>query len=672
MTLRITPTRRPSDRFALLICVGALVIGSLLCHRSALAVERITSFDCRVVVGEEGMLSITETITVVAEGNKIKHGIYRDIPIRYSDGGLGLGTNIPFTITAIEYDGKPATYRAENRDTTKRIYIGDKDTTVPHGTHTYIISYDTRQLRFFDDHDEVYWNATGNAWDFPIEQATARVLLPEGVPQEAVQAEAYLGPLGSKNQAGVEIAPLDDAVGTQFSTSQQLEPRSGMTIVVQFPKGFVTELSAATRILEDPYVPIGIGGLAIVALYFVAAWVLVGRDPATGVVIPLFAPPDNLSPAACRFISRMGFDKSCFSVALLSLGSYGTLVIEDKKGKYTLERAGELPDHASAGEKKVFDALLRSRKKLEVKQTYHATFSKAISDLNDALVREFEGTLFHRNRVWFFGGVVIAFVTLIITVFLGGGAEASLQAGFLTTLWLSFWSIAVVALVHGTLTAWRSVFTSSGAGEKAIALGKSLFTTAFATPFVAGEFIALYMLAQSTSLWMIPIVLGIVSIVALFYELIKAPTATGRAVMDRIEGFRMYLETAEQERLEAVTEQAFAAEAASPEPRSLQLFERFLPYAVALGVANAWAAKFQDLIAAASIHDSDGSTQHYHPAWYHGSGWAPTNVGVAAAGLGAAMTSAVAAAATSPSSGSGGGGGGSSGGGGGGGGGGGW
>ena len=69
MTLRITPTRRPSDRFALLICVGALVIGSLLCHRSALAVERITSFDCRVVVGEEGMLSITETITVVAEAS---------------------------------------------------------------------------------------------------------------------------------------------------------------------------------------------------------------------------------------------------------------------------------------------------------------------------------------------------------------------------------------------------------------------------------------------------------------------------------------------------------------------------------------------------------------------------------------------------------------------------
>ena len=669
MTFRITPTRRPSDRFASLICVAALVIGSLLWHQSALAVERITSFDCRVVVGEEGMLSITETITVIAEGNKIKHGIYRDIPIRYSDGGLG--TNIPFTITAIEYDGKPANYGTVSSDTTKRIYIGDKDTTVPHGTHTYTISYDTRQLRFFDDHDEVYWNATGNAWDFPIEQATARVLLPEDVPQEAVQAEAYLGPLGSKNQTGVEIAPLDDAVGTQFSTSQQLEPRSGMTIVVQFPKGFVTEVSAATRILEDPYVSIGIVGLAIVALYFVAAWILVGRDPATGVVIPLFTPPDNLSPAACRFISRMGFDKNCFSVALLSLGSYGTLAIEDRKGTYTLERTGELPDNASAGEKKVFNALLRSRKKLEVKQTYHATFSKAISDLNDALVREFEGTLFHRNRVWFFGGVVIAFATLIITVFLGGGAEASLQAGFLT-LWLSFWSIAVVALVHGTLTAWRSVFTSSGAGEKAIALGKSLFTTAFATPFVAGEFIALYMLAQSTSLWMIPIVLGIVSIVALFYELIKAPTAAGRAVMDRIDGFRMYLETAEQDRLEAVTEQAFAAEAVTPEPRSLQLFERFLPYAVALGVANAWAAKFQDLIAAASITESDGSTQHYHPAWYHGSGWSPTNVGVAAAGLGAAMTSAVAAAATSPSSGSGGGGGGSSGGGGGGGGGGGW
>ena len=226
--------------------------------------------------------------------------------------------------------------------------------------------------------------------------------------------------------------------------------------------------------------------------------------------------------------------------------------------------------------------------------------------------------------------------------------------------------------MHGVLSAWRSVLTSSGAAEKALGLGKALFTTAFATPFIIAEGFAVFLLAQSTSIWMVPIVLGIVSVVALFYELIKAPTAAGRAVMDRIDGFRMYLETAEQDRLETATEQAYGGETSTPEPRSLELFERFLPYAVALGVANAWAAKFQDLIAAASVTDSDGGTQHYHPAWYHGSGWSPASVGAAAAGLGSAMTSAVAAAATSPSSGSGGGGGGSSGGGGGGGGGGGW
>ena len=671
MNARLTPCGLNTHPAVRSLLPATLIGVCLLWSQTALALEKIVSFDCRVVVAERGMLAVTETITVVAEGDKIKHGIYRDIPVRYTGGLWGLGTNIPFTIKTIEYDGQPATYHTENREEMTRIYIGDAETFVPHGEHTYVIAYETRQLRFFGDHDEVYWNATGNAWAFPIERATATVVLPDGVPRASVEAEAYVGPLGSQNQTGVDIRPLDTGVGTVFSTDEQLQPRSGMTIVVQFPKGFVTAVSASEQIFEDPYVSIGVGALAVVAFYFTIAWLLVGRDPATGVVIPLFAPPDNLSPAACRFLSRMGFDKNCFSVALLSLGSHGTLAIEEHKGSYTLKKTGPLPDEASPGEKKVFDALLRNRKQLEVKQTYHTTFSKAISNLRDALVKEFEGTLFHRNRAWFFGGVCLAFVTLIVTVFLGGGAEASLQAGFLT-LWLSFWSIAVVALVHGVLSAWRSVLTSSGAAEKALGLGKALFTTAFATPFIIAEGFAVFLLAQSTSIWMVPIVLGIVSVVALFYELIKAPTAAGRAVMDRIDGFRMYLETAEQDRLETVTEQAYGGETSAPEPRSVELFDRFLPYAVALGVANAWAAKFQDLIAAASVTDSDGGTQHYHPAWYHGSGWSPASVGAAAAGLGSAMTSAVAAAATSPSSGSGGGGGGSSGGGGGGGGGGGW
>ncbi|NDH93980.1 MAG: DUF2207 domain-containing protein [Planctomycetia bacterium] len=183
-------------------------------------------------------------------------------------------------------------------------------------------------------------------------------------------------------------------------------------------------------------------------------------------------------------------------------------------------------------------------------------------------------------------------------------------------------------------------------------------------------------LANLTSLWLIPLVLGIVTTVAVFYEILKAPTISGRAVMDKIAGLRMYLDTAEQDRLEAHTQQALNQSQGLP--RTLELFEYFLPYAVALDVANQWAEQFKDIIEAASIDTKSGSANTYHPAWYHGNDWSTASIGAAAAGLGTAMTSAVVAAATSPTSSgsgdgySGGGGGGFSGGGGGGGGGGGW
>lgn len=655
----------------ILAAVVLVAIGLHSCG-AAIADERITSFDCRVVVGERGMLSITETITVVAEGNAIKRGIYRDIPVRYGDDWFGLGARVPFSINSIECDGEPTTYHTENNDSTVRVYIGDAATELPFGEHTYVVSYETRQLRFFDDHDEVYWNATGNAWAFPIEKATASVVLPGDVPEASIEAEAYLGPLGSSNQAGVAIEPLASERGRRFTASRMVPSGDGLTVVVQFAKNAVTEPSALATMLDDPYLRFGLIAVAIVVAFFTGAWWLVGRDPATGVVIPLFAPPDGLSPAACRFVSRMGFDKECFSVALLSLGSHGCLTIHERGGVYTIAKTAEPPDEASPGEKQVFRELLGLRRDIEVKQTYHEIFSKAIADLKQALVREFEGTLFLPNRLWFFSGVGVAITALFATVLLGGGLAASLQAGFLT-LWLSVWSIAVVGLIHGTLTAWRSVFTSRTGLERAAGIGKAVFVSTISIPFVGFELFAIFMLSKATSIWMVPVVLGIVGVVAVFYELIKAPTAAGRAVMDRIDGFRMYLSTAEQDRLEAATQQAFAAGAASPQPRSLELFERFLPYAVALGVANAWAAQFQDLIEAASAADASRHGSGYHPAWYQGTGWSPTSIGTAAAGLGSAMTAAVAAAATSPSSGSsGGGGGGSSGGGGGGGGGGGW
>jgi len=142
-----------------------------------------------------------------------------------------------------------------------------------------------------------------------------------------------------------------------------------------------------------------------------------------------------------------------------------------------------------------------------------------------------------------------------------------------------------------------------------------------------------------------------------FYELMKAPTRLGRKLLDKVDGFRDYLVVAEKDELRFK----------HPPEKTPELFERYLPYALALDVEEVWGDKFSEVIARAQ---SDGS--YRQPNWYHGSSWRSHSVGSFASSLGSTLASTVSSSSTAPGSSSGSGGGGSSGGGGGGGGGGGW
>jgi uncharacterized membrane protein YgcG len=156
---------------------------------------------------------------------------------------------------------------------------------------------------------------------------------------------------------------------------------------------------------------------------------------------------------------------------------------------------------------------------------------------------------------------------------------------------------------------------------------------------------------------LLPILTLLVLTNLLFYHLLKAPTLAGRRVMDKIEGFKMYLGIAEKDRLNSMY---------GPE-RTPELFEQYLPYALALDVEQAWAEKF-----ASVLHAAGKEGAQYHPAWYSGAAWGALGASGFVSRLGGAVSEAISSASHAPGSSSGSGGGGSSGGGGGGGGGGGW
>ena len=160
--------------------------------------ERIHSYHSDIEVRKDGSLQVIETITVTARQNKIKRGIYRDFPMLYTTKYF-VRIELPFDVVSVKRNGKPEPYHTEKQSNGVLLYIGKQNFILPPGQYTYEITYTTNyQLGYFEEHDELYWNVTGNGWYFPIEQATARVKVPSDVPWDKLSHEGYTGLPGSK------------------------------------------------------------------------------------------------------------------------------------------------------------------------------------------------------------------------------------------------------------------------------------------------------------------------------------------------------------------------------------------------------------------------------------------------------------------------------------------
>jgi hypothetical protein len=258
---------------------------------TASAEERIRDFTSEVEVLADASLRVRETITVQVEQQEIRRGILRDFPTLYTD-RLGRQIRVGFDVRGVVRDGQPEPYRLESLANGTRIRIGDPDLMLSRGPHRYVIDYaTTRQIGFFPQFDELYWNVTGNGWTFPIDRATTRIRLPAGTP--IVQAAYYTGPQGARLQ---NVRILEQRLGfIAFQTTRPLAREEGLTVAVAFPKGIVREpdrQQVLFRLISDNRAAVAAtGGLAALLLYFTAAWLRVGRDPPRGTIIPLFKPP---------------------------------------------------------------------------------------------------------------------------------------------------------------------------------------------------------------------------------------------------------------------------------------------------------------------------------------------------------------------------------------------
>ena len=556
-------------------CIHWILVATLLLATSVLAQERLLSFHSHILINADASLLVTETIRFHAEGHEIRKGLYRDFPTRYRD-RLGNNYQVRFDVMDVRQDGQQVWWKQEQRNNGVRIVIGDTFLKVP-GDYEYTLIYRTsRQLGFFEDHDELYWNVTGMGWSFVIEKASARVELPQPVPEGQLLMEGYTGAMRERGQD--YESTVAEGSG-EIRTTRPLPPRSGLTLVLSWPKGVVQQPSRIERtadILQDNS---GLLWALLVllanAVYLGAAWSKVGRDLPPGVIFPHYEPPVGITPALARYVSRMRYDAKALTAAIVNLAVQGHLHISQKGKQYTLQRRSSTTP-------------LLSEEELLVQLLFKQEDSVALSNKNHAVIGSAQAQ--HRRQL-----KAVADGKYV----LGNG---------LYLLPSLFGSIVAYALI-----------------------------VAFTQPLPLMAFIAML----------------IVLLHILFAFLLKAPTREGRQLLDKLDGFRLYLDVAEKEEMNL----------RNPPELTPEIFERYLPYAIALGVEQHWAERFASKLA--SLH-GNAQALAWSPLWYSGP-FNAAHIGDFSRSLGSSFNNAIAAAAVPPGTSSGAHGGGFSGGGGGGG-----
>ena len=636
-------TSKNANLVKIISLILALFIAVMGFLPTANAQEVIKSFSSDIIVLKNGSVDVTETITVIAEGLSIRRGIFRDIPTNLqNDNGSLIRSNL--NIVSITRDGVDEPYFTEGFNDGIRIYIGESSVFLEPNTYTYMIRYTlTRMTRSFAQYDEIYWNATGNFWDFPIENARATITLPQGA--IITEMAAYTGRQGDIQSDAKFIRTSDNSA--TFRATRSFYPREGMTISVSFEKGALLAPSIWQKFLyfisDQRRIVFPLLAVLLITLYYYFAWDAVGRDPKKRTIIPLFRAPKGYSPALIHYISQMGWKKSgwtAFSAALVSLATKGLLVFNESGKNTTLKAIGNAKTPLPRGET-IIDNYMRTRGELVVNKGNGPGLKRTKDIFLNKIQTENRNAYFFNNYLYVAVGLGFSIISIIALLMISSmSAEAVVPA-------------VTLVFIAGVFSA---VFLGRLTGPKFMKFSGIIMIGIFLINFGTGFIVITGLSSLNME------VISTMSIIALnliFAGLLKAPTIQGRKIMDQIDGFKMYLETAEKNRLNFENEPDF----------SIKRFEEILPYAIALGVEKPWANRLEGEFSRNTITDSRGG---YHPAWHNGARFGAHSISRQVASISSGMSAAMISAQPSSSSSSGGGGGGFSGGGGGGGGGGGW
>ncbi|MGH7559720.1 MAG: DUF2207 domain-containing protein [Gemmatimonadales bacterium] len=506
-----------------------LATAAPLAGQRSLAIER---FESAIRVEPSGIIDVTETITARFTGQW--NGIYRAIPVEYrTPQGFNWTLGLDLTSATDENGRELRTDSSREGHYEKfRIWVpGALD-----ATRTIVLRYRASNgLRFFEDHDELYWNVTGDEWEVPIEAASATIELPSAA--SGVRAIAYNGPYGSTaRDATVEV----EGTTIRVTMPKRLEFREGLTAVVGWDKGLVAEPTSTQRaagFLRSNW------PLVIPIPVFFLAWTLWrrrGRDPRRRPVAVRYEPPESLTPAEAGTLMDHSADMRDITATMVDLAVRGFIRIEETEEKklfglisdrdYRVRRVQPPAewDRLAPHERKLLEGIFEENPTSVELSELEDEFYTHLDGIRDGIFDRLTGKgLYHARPDKVRERWMIAGVALGILIAAGGGA-----------LFAARFSLTPVPFV------------------------------------VAGILTAVILLA--------------------FGSQMPARSERGTRTLEHVLGFEEFLRRVESEH--------FAHVVKTPE-----LFDKYLPFAMAFGVEKKWARAFADIY-----------TQS--PAWYAGTG----------------------------------------------------
>jgi uncharacterized membrane protein len=489
-------------------------------------------FDAQIQVRPDGTIDVTEVIEAQFTG--AWHGIYRTIPVEYTnDAGLNYSLLLDQS-SATDSDGQTLKLEQnrEGRNLKFKIYVPAAED----ATRTILLHYRVLDaLRFFQDHDELYWNVTGNDWENPIELVTAHIELPAGV--TGLHAIAYTGVTGSRTEdARVEIK--DNVV--DITSTRRLGYRQGLTSVVGFDKGFVHPPSASmkfTRFLKSNS-PLLISLIAFFVMFWL--WWTRGRDPQRLAISVQYEPPDKLTPGECGTLVDNQAAMRDITATLVDLAVKGYLTIEQKEESHLLglTHSKDYIFHMKKPPAEWAAARSHEQEMLSALFDDGASADVALSELQNHFYTHLPTI---RDRIFsalMSDGYYLHRPDTVKQGYIGGG-------------WL----------IGGLVVFGGAEYLANATG---IAVGS-------------------WILAGITT--------GLV--ISIFGWFMSARTVAGARALEKVLGFEEFLGRVEKDQIERLE-------------KTPELFEKFLPYAMALQVEKKWVQAFSGIAL-------------QPPQWYQGS-----------------------------------------------------